>query len=82
MTKAKRVHSTPPTNTPSYSDLEPDICDLLRLCEMTRELNLEWLQDPTDERHGAHATLMSDILCEKMLAFKSRYYAGFRKAVA
>lgn len=64
----------------AYLDLEPIICDVARLCEMTDDLNHHWLDNPGDDRRGAHATLMSEILLERVIAFKSKYYAGFGEA--
>jgi hypothetical protein len=59
------------TSLGAFRDLEPDICDLVRLCEMTDNLNHEWLEN---EESGPHAVLMSEILLERAQALKKKYY--------
>ena len=86
MTKAKRVRSTPRTDSSAVSnakiqafhDLEPRVCDLVRFCEIANDLCFKLTENPGDQTRGAHAALMSEILVERAMALKAEYYAAYR----
>jgi len=88
MTKAKRVHSTPPTNTSATADdpsldlayrrLEGRICDLDRLCAITSKLVREWHENPGDKEAGEHAATMAEITQDRMREFKTTYYEWYK----
>ncbi len=76
MTQADSVHSTPPTNTSAFRDLESTVCDLARLAELSMLTAIHYAQDPKDEKALSHAVLLSEILHEKVQALKAAFYAA------
>jgi hypothetical protein len=61
----------------AFHDLEPRLCDLVRLCEITDGLTHDWGQDSGDAVRAAHATLMTEIVLQKVVQLKTAFYAAW-----
>lgn len=61
----------------AFRDLEPEVCDLDRLGEITEGLMADVLDHPTDGRRFELAFLMAQKLAEALQQFKVDYYAAW-----
>jgi hypothetical protein len=60
-----------------FHDLEPKICDLVRLAEMALDLSLVVINE-SDSRGASHAALMVEIVHERTEQLKADYYAAHK----
>jgi hypothetical protein len=61
----------------AFQDLEPAICDLVRLAEIALDLSLVAINE-SDSRGASHAAMMTEIVRERAEQLKADYYAAYK----
>lgn len=77
-TDGSNLSSQDDPHAQAFRDMEPEVCDMLRMAEITTGLVGEAMLDPLDRDKAGRASLMAELTVKFAAEMRSRYLRRYR----